>query len=541
MAWLLPPERDIGVLKAPVRSTLLLLGMFVGVLLALALLERLGVDGGLTPVGVLGGAAATFVFAAFLSHSRRAVDFYVADRKTSAPFAGLAGAGAFAGLLAVGLAGGGFTSYTSFLETAAGLVVGFLLSAVLLGPRLRRFGAYSAGDYLAIRYGSAWVRLTWALVAFAVCFLLLVAHLEVAAPLFATVIGLSPTHALFAVAGVTVLLLLPGGMRSLTWTQAIQYFVILMACIVPACSLIVRGATGDIAVAREFGAVLSAALPVRGNAASNSSTALAFALAALGGASLPHLTMRAMTAASPRGAFMSMAWAAVYSMILVSAGLFLALLLGELGDWDAAGGLLQIAALFESLPAVLAGLVLAGVLAALFAIGAAALFAATGAVAHDICDEILDRRAPEGRRIIFARVTLILLAVAAAAFVPILSVEPAALFRWALALSAAGGLAPILVGFWWRRAIDIGAIAGMVAGFGFAGLAFVLEQTGLLGGVSAGGIASIGAPTAGLAGLALAVAVTVGVSIVMPEPEPDQMEEPTDRPGEALPIRERPA
>ena len=26
---------------------------------------------------------------------------------------------------------------------------------------------------------------------------------------------------------------LPGGMRSLTWTQAIQYFVIALACLVP--------------------------------------------------------------------------------------------------------------------------------------------------------------------------------------------------------------------------------------------------------------------------------------------------------------------
>jgi len=541
MAWLLPPERDIGVLKAPVRSTLILLGLFVLVLLAFALLERLGVDAGLAPVGVLGAAVAMFVVAAFLSHSRRAVDFYVADRKTSAAFGGLAGAGGFAGLLTIGLAGGGYTSYEAFLVGAAGLAAGFLLSAVSLGPRLRRIGAYSAGDYLALRFGSSWVRLTWALVTFAVCFLLLIAHLEVAAPLFATVVGLDPTYALFVVAGVTVLLLLPGGMRSLTWTQAIQYFVILMACLVPAVSLIVRGAAGDIGVAREFGAVLASALPVRGSGGGGSGTVFAFALSAVGAASLPHLTMRSLTAASPRGAFMSMAWAALYAVIVAAVGLFLALLLGEVGDWDAAGGLLQIAALFESLPAVLSGLVLAGVLAALFAVGVASLFAATSAISHDICDEILDRRAPEGRRIIVARLVLIAVGGSAAACVPVLGVEPAALLRWALALSAAGGLAPILVGFWWRRAIDIGAVAGMVAGFGFAGLAFVLEQTGIFGGAAAGGIAAMGAPMAGIAGLALAVAVTVVISMVMPEPEPDQIEEMLASGGGTLPIRERPA
>ncbi|MGH6925240.1 MAG: sodium:solute symporter family transporter, partial [Propylenella sp.] len=501
MAWLLPPERDIGVLKAPIRSTLILLGLFLFVILAFGLLERLGVDLGLAPVGVIGAAVSLFVVAALLSHSRRAVDFYLADRKTSSAFSGLAGAAALAGILTIGLAGGAYVAFPDFLVAAAGLAAGFLLMAVMLAPGLRRVGAYSAGDYLAARYGGVWVRFTFATVAFVVCFLLLVAHLKVTAPLFATVIGLTPAQALYGAAGVTVLAVLPGGMRSLTWTQAIQYFVVLFGCLVPAGSLIVHGAAGDIAVEREFATLLSEALPdwESGNAASG--TVLPFLLAAFGAASLPILTARSLTAASSRGALLSIGWAAVYGLVLVAVGLLLALLLDEAGDWDAANGLLQVAALFASLPAVLAGLVLAGVLAALFAVGVAALFAATSAISHDLWDEILDKRGPEGRRILIARVTLILVAAAAAALVPVLNVEPSALLRWALALSAAGGIAPIVIGLVWKRALDIGAIGGMVAGFGFAGLAFVLEQSRLFGGAEAGGLGMIGAPTAALVGL----------------------------------------
>jgi cation/acetate symporter len=238
-----------------------------------------------------------------------------------------------------------------------------------------------------------------------------------------------------------------------------------------------------------------------------------------------------------------MGWAAVYGLVLVAVGMLLALLLDEAGDWDAASGLLQVAALFASLPAVLAGLVLAGVLAALFAVGVAALLAATSAISHDLWDEILDKRGPEGRRILIARVALILVAAAAAALVPVLNVEPSALLRWALALSAAGGIAPIAIGLVWKRALDIGAIGGMVAGFGFAGLAFVLEQSRLFGGAEAGGLGMIGAPTAALVGFALAIAVTVGVSLFMPAPEPEA-ERDADGLGsrsDALPIRERPA
>jgi cation/acetate symporter len=543
MAWLLPPERDIGVLKAPIRSTLSLLGLFVLVLLAFGLMERLGVDAGLAPVGMLGAAVALFVVAALLAHSRRAVDFYVADRKLSAAFGGLAGAGGFAGLLTIGLAGGAYHSYAEFLVTAAGLATGFLLMALTLGPGLRRVSAYSAGDYLSARFGGVWVRCIWAIIAFTVSFLLLIAQLQITAPLLATVVGLTPQHALYAAAGITVLAVLPGGMRSLTWTQAIQYFVVLLACLVPAASLIVRGTTGDIAVAREFATLLKGTLPDWSSSEAASGTVLPFLLAAFGAASLPQLTARSLTARSGRGAFMAMAWAMVYAVLLVMAGVLLALLLNAVGDWDAAGGLLQVAALFASLPAVLAGLVLAGVLAALFAIGVASLFAATSAISHDLWDEVVDRKAAEGRRIIIARLALIAVATAAAALVPLMRVEPAALLRWALALSAAGGIAPLLVGLWWRRAIDIGAIAGMVAGFGFTGLAFVLEQTGLFGGAEGGGIAAIGAPAAALVGLGLAVVVTIGVSIVMPAPEPDS-ERPADGLGgdsDTLPIRERPA
>ena len=543
MAWLLPPERDIGVLKAPVRSTLVLFGLFLLVLLAFALAERIGVDGGLAPVGVLGAALAVFVVAALLAHSRRAVDFYLADRKTSAAFNGLAGAAGLVGLLTIALAAGTFAGFTDFLVMAAGLAVGFLVAAAVIAPELRRVAAYSAGDYLAARYRGIWVRLAWAAVAFTVCFLLLIAHLKVAAPLFATVVGVTPAYALIAAAAVTALAVLPGGMRSLTWTQAIQYLVVLLACLVPAVSLIVRGAAGNVALEQEFAAVLAEALPDWRSSGAARGTLLPFLLAAAGAAALPHLTARALSAASARGAFMTMGWAVLYAAALVMTAVLLALLLAEVGDWNAADGILQVAALFASLPAVLAGLVLAGALAALFAIGVASLFAATCALSHDVWDEVVDTSGPEGRRILIARLTLVAIAAAAAALAPFLAVEPAALLSWALALAASGGIAPLLVGLWWRRAIDIGAIAGMVAGFGFTGLAFLLEQSGLFGGAEGGGIAAIGAPAAGLAGLTVSLAVTVGVSLLMPEPEPEA-ERPSDGLGsgaDTQPIRERPA
>ena len=94
------------------------------------------------------------MLAALYAHSRRAVDFYVADRKVTGTFGGLAGASAFAGLLAIGLAGGAYaTDRRASWSPRPGSRVGYLVLALAIAPGLRAFGAYTAGDFIAARFG----------------------------------------------------------------------------------------------------------------------------------------------------------------------------------------------------------------------------------------------------------------------------------------------------------------------------------------------------------------------------------------------------
>ena len=60
MVRLLPPERDIGVLQAPVRSCLALTAMFLLAFFAVGLLERIGLAPGAALTGVVGAAFALF-------------------------------------------------------------------------------------------------------------------------------------------------------------------------------------------------------------------------------------------------------------------------------------------------------------------------------------------------------------------------------------------------------------------------------------------------------------------------------------------------
>jgi cation/acetate symporter len=542
MARLLPPERDIGVLRAPVRSSIALIGVFLAVLLAVGLLDRIGADPGFAPFAIVGAAFVLFILAALYSHSRRATDFYVIDRKASGSFNGLAGASALAGLLAVGIAGGAYDTQASFLLTAIGLAVGYLILGLVIAPGLRAFGAYTAGDFIGARFGGVLARFGWAGITFVVSLLLFVAALKIAAPLVSTVFGLEPKTALYVTAGLTAMAALPGGMRSLSWTQAVQYLVIAIACIVPAAFFASGGPTAQSAMAGQFATLVTESLPAWTEAGAVG-WLLPVLLSILGAASLPHLSTRVLTAPSGREAVTSMVWAVLFSIMLVLAGFVLfELLAGEIGpDVAPQGGIVQLAALFALLPSVLAGLLIAGTLAALFSLGQAALFSAATAISHDIWDEIIDRRGPEGRRIMVARVIIVSVAAGAVMLVSIWPADPASLVVWALALAAAGTFVPLALGLWWRRCNEIGAIAGMVAGFGFTALVFLLQQHVIPDAVVTSGWADVAAPPAAAAGLLMSLVVTVGLSLATPAPDKDAQDLANASDDGRLPVRERPA
>ena len=543
MAGLRPPERDIGVLRAPVRSSIILGGLFLIVVLGLGLFERLGAGGGFAAAAVIAAALALFALVGLFAHARRAADYYVADRSVSGSLGGLSGGAGLVGLIVVGLAGGALGTPAEIAGASIGLILGLLLHSVLVAPGLRRSGAYTAGDFLAVRLGSAWAQAGAAVVVLASSFLLFLVYLKFSAPLLATMFGLDADHALYAAALSMALAVLPGGMRSLTWASAVQYVTILFACLLPAGFLTLRGEAA-LGPGLDLGALLaSVATPAEG---ASSQFALATVAAGFGVASLGQVTGRALAARSARESGTTMLWMLAFTAAAVASGLLtVELLSGTIGAETAAaarGDLIQLAALFGALPAVLAGLLLAGLLAALLAGGQAALFAAATAISHDIWDEIVDRTGTEGRRIVVARLAIAGLAGGGVIVARWETADAAALFGWALALAAAGLLAPLLAGLWWRRCNEVGAIAGMAAGFGFTSVILALSLLDPGRDDAIGDWAALSAPAAGIVGVLIAFVVSVAASLATPAAEIDlDVESRPDTGRDAPPIRERPA
>ncbi|MCL4767516.1 MAG: cation acetate symporter [Hyphomicrobiaceae bacterium] len=119
------------------------------------------------------------------------------------------------------------------------------------------------------------------------------------------------------------------------------------------------------------------------------------------------------------------------------------------------------------MPYVIAGLVAAGGLAAALSTADGLLLAIANALSHDIYYKMLDRNAPTTRRLIVARILLVVVAVGAAYTASTKPADILSMVAWAFSLAAAGIFPALVLGIWWKRANTAGAIVGMILGFGF--------------------------------------------------------------------------
>jgi cation/acetate symporter len=162
------------------------------------------------------------------------------------------------------------------------------------------------------------------------------------------------------------------------------------------------------------------------------------------------------------------------------------------------------------LPYVIAGLVAAGGLAAALSTADGLLLAIANALSHDIYYKMVDPNAATNRRLMVARVLLVLVAIIAAYTASTRPADILAMVSWAFSL-AAGGLFPALVlGIWWKRTTTAGAVAGIAAGFGVTLLYLLVSRYYPVFGVEALGMTPLLNPVTG--------APVVDMAAVMADP-----------------------
>ncbi|MGE0563724.1 MAG: hypothetical protein AB7O50_04350, partial [Pseudolabrys sp.] len=149
------------------------------------------------------------------------------------------------------------------------------------------------------------------------------------------------------------------------------------------------------------------------------------------------------------------------------------------------------------LPYVISGLVAAGGLAAALSTADGLLLAIANALSHDVYYKMLDPQAPTVRRLLVARILLLVVAVLAAYTASTKPGDILAMVGWAFSLAMAGNFPALVMGIWWKRTTAAGAITGMLAGFGVALFYLVVSRYFPGFGVKYAGMTSLLNPVTG--------------------------------------------
>ena len=424
-------------------------------------------------------AVVTLAIGAFgLRISRTTSDFYVASRSVGPAWNASAIGGEYLSAASfLGVAGLVLAYGADMLWFPVGFTVGYLVLLVLVAAPLRRSGAYTIPDFAEARLESRAVRLLATALVVVVGWLYLLPQLQGAGLTLSTTTGAPSWVGVLLVASVVVVNVVSGGMRSITFVQAFQYWLKLTALLVPVVALLIAwradgavsptasGSVGDLS-ARQW------LLPLEGSQPQDLYRTYSLMLATfLGTMGLPHVVVRFYTNPDGRAARRT----TVIVLALLGVFYLLPAIYGALGrvyasDLVAAG---RADTVVLALPERVIGGFGGDLLGALLVAGAFAAFLSTSSglvvsVAGALSQDVLSRVRVGGHGL--GGMASFRLAAVLAMSVPLLL----AFTTERLAVASSVGLAfavaastfcPLLVlGIWWRGLTDAGALAGLVAG-----------------------------------------------------------------------------
>ncbi|HSE95285.1 MAG TPA: sodium:solute symporter family protein [Methylomirabilota bacterium] len=559
-------------------------GAFIGFTILLAILEylRLIPNRGIAYTYLI-VTIGVYALIGVLSRTAKPDQYYVAGRGVPAFFNGMAtGADWMSAASFISMAGALYATGYDGLAYVSGWTGGYVLLAIYLAPFLRKFGAYTIPDFLALRYGGNTARVVGLLMAIGASFTYLIAQITGVGIIMGRFLGMDFNLGAFVgLAGILVCSML-GGMRAVTWTQVAQYIILILAYITPVAMLSVKH-FGVPLPEFTYGQVLHDITAIESKLMAAGEIkklwvdltpggtlnwfALCFCMM-VGTAGLPHILMRYYTTPSVKEARDSVGWSLFFIFLLYfTAPAYAAFSkwtvlrevvgkkISELPAWvnrwgdnilgqpvnslglfdivDKNGdGILQLGDFvikstdfvvlatpeIAGLPFVITGLVMAGGLAAALSTADGLLLTISNALSHDLYYKILNPNASIVKRLTTARLLLVVAAVAGAWVATFRINIIVAVVAYAFALAGSGFFPALVMGIFWKRANKQGAIAGMIAGFLTALILIVVGRNWAWYPL---GVREVGA---GVFGVPIGFIVIYFVSLMYPPPDRETQE-----------------
>jgi len=196
----------------------------------------------LTAGSLLVAAVATVAVGAYgVRLSRTTSDFLVASRAVGARWNAAAISGEYLSAASfLGVAGLIAKYGADALWYPVGFTAGYLGLLLFVSAPLRRTGAYTVPDFAEFRLGSARLRKVAMIVVVTVCIFYLIPQYQGAGIALKALLGVPVWIGPVAVGGIVIVNVVGGGMRSITFVQAFQYWLKLTAVAVPALALLMH-------------------------------------------------------------------------------------------------------------------------------------------------------------------------------------------------------------------------------------------------------------------------------------------------------------
>jgi SSS family transporter len=396
-----------------------------------------------------------------LKKSRTEEEFLTAGRSIG-PWVGgavLAATQISAGTL-VGTVGRHYLIGVTWIWLWPGLWVGWFIAAVFVGPKLRAFGAVTIPDYLATRFESTAIRGISAIFIISAYMVLLVAQYQACGIVFQAIFGVKPLYAMLVLTASTVVYTLLGGVRSSSYIDFLQIFIILCGLFLAVPFLLHR--LGGL---QSTGMFLHALDPRLTGQYYSWKQMLSTSLAlGLGMAAAPYEMVRFYSMrdrATVRNAIgVCFIFQALIGGSVMILGLTVRAIFPQLASPDQASSIMAL----DILSPLTGSLFLVALISAIMSNSNAVLLVSSAGISHDIYGNLINKKADEKTKLLINRVSILALSLLPIWFALQAFADVQAIVIVAIRLVASFFFVPVVIGLNSRFGSASAAIGSMVGG-----------------------------------------------------------------------------
>ncbi len=472
------------------------------------------------PAIILIAMLVTFVAVGVIHRAKDTTDYYAAGRKISVVSSGMAIASNWMSAASfLGMAGMMYGFGYNGLAYVVGWTGGYVLLMVLMAGQIRKYGKFTAPDFIGDRYYSQGLRGAAAVFTILISFAYCVGQFGGVGLMFKWILGINYTWSVIIGGSVVILYTMLSGMIGATKNMVIQYMIIIVAFLIPTFILtykfdyfwllpqfgygtivsdIVTGIPAPnmadgVALLNAYGQnvalTASPEFAMPWDPATGSTAfqwfAICFSLM-VGTAGLPHVLQRFYVTPTIRDARLSCVWGLFFiSLLYWSAPIYSVFgkLLSsnpEVGNLASDAIVVYTAQLGDVNPLIV-GLLAAGAISAAFSTISGLLVAGSSAFSHDIYVKIINPKASPKMQLNVARIGLVFMGVIVSSVALMNLGMIAQLVSVAFSMAACTIFPLFLLGIWWSGSNRAGGTAGMTVGILislFSLTYFIVEKSG---------------------------------------------------------------